>query len=117
MALGTVLDLLEVLDLFVQYSYETTGLKPNDEEGIDPQLQALTQQETQQKSPVVTNVNGFEMGVEIEKTTNKVKRRRAIARNKAGVVMLKGEYSFSSIDQILIDQLVFYIQQNDLKAN
>ena len=117
LALGTVLDLLEVLDLFVQYSYETTGLKPNDEEGIDPQLQALTQQETQQKSPIVTNVNGFEMDIEIEKTTNKVKRRRAIARNKAGVVMLKGEYSFSSIDQILIDQLVFYIQQNDLKAD
>ena len=117
LALGTVLDLLNILDLFVQYSYETTGLIPNSEEGINPQLQAYTQQETQQKSPVVTNVNGFEMGIEIENTTNKVKRKRAIARNGTGVVMLKGEYSFSSIDQILIDQLVFYIQQNDLKAN
>ena len=57
------------------------------------------------------------MGVETEKTNSTLKRRRAIAKNKQGVVMLKGEYSFSSIDQILIDELVFYIQQNNLKAD
>jgi hypothetical protein len=61
-------------------------------------------------------VNGFEMGVETEVTDKPLKRRRAIARNKGGVVMLQGEWSFSSIDQILIDELVFYIQQNNLKA-
>ena len=54
---------------------------------------------------------------ETEKTTSTLKRRRAIARNKGGVVMLKGEWSFSSIDQILIDELTFYIQTNDLKAD
>ena len=57
------------------------------------------------------------MGVETEVTENTLKRRRAIATNKQNVVMLKGEFSFSSIDQILIDELVFYIQQNDLKAD
>jgi hypothetical protein len=57
------------------------------------------------------------MGVETENSPNTLKRRRALARNKQGVVMLKGEWSFSSIDQILIDELVFYIQQNDLKAD
>lgn len=50
-------------------------------------------------------------------TINGLKRRRAIARNKSGVIMLQGEPSFSSNDQILIDELVFYIQQNDLKAD
>jgi hypothetical protein len=57
------------------------------------------------------------MGVETEVTENTLKRRRAIATNKQNVVMLKGEFSFSSIDQILIDELVFYIQQNNLKAD
>ena len=57
------------------------------------------------------------MGVETENTTNSLKRRRATATNPSGVVMLRGEYSFSSIDQILIDELVFYIQVNDLKAD
>ena len=53
-----------------------------------------------------------EMGVETEVTDKPLKRRRATATNAQGVVMLKGEWSFSSIDQILIDELVFYIQQN-----
>ena len=76
----------------------------------------LTRDQSNQLSPIVTNVNGFEMGVETEITERSLKRRRAIARNRAGVIMLRGEYSFSSIDQILIDELVFYIQQNNLKA-
>ena len=39
------------------------------------------------------------MGVETEVTENPLKRRRAIATNKQNVVMLKGGFSFSSIDQ------------------
>ena len=84
---------------------------------ISTELTVLTSQQSNQQSPIVTNVNGFEMGVETEPTTKSLKRRRAIARNKSGVIMLKGEWSFSSIDQILIDELVFYIQQNNLKAD
>ena len=57
------------------------------------------------------------MSVETEVTDKPLKRRRALATNKGGVVMLKGEWSYSSIDQILIDELVFYIQTNDLKAD
>jgi hypothetical protein len=102
---------LNLLDSLVQHCYPDAN-----QEQLSAELTALTQQQTQQLSPVVINVNGFEMGVETETTTNSLKRRRAIARNKQGVVMLKGEWSFSSIDQILIDELVFYIQQNDLKA-
>jgi hypothetical protein len=112
LVLAQVLDFLNLLDLLTQYCY------PNaDQERISTELTALTNQQSNQQSPVVTNVNGFEMGVVTESTTNSLKRRKAIARNKSGVVMLQGEWSFSSIDQILIDELVFYIQQNDLKAD
>ena len=62
-------------------------------------------------------VNGFTFGVETEVTESKIKRRRAIAKSSNGVILLRGEYSFSSIDRILIDELIFYIQQNNLKAN
>ena len=57
------------------------------------------------------------MGMETEITDKSLKRRRAIATNKQNIVMLRGEFSFSSIDQILIDELVFYIEQNNLKAD
>ena len=93
-------------------------------EGALPQEQlstnrlASTQFQSTQLSPVVTNVNGFEMSViDVDNVTVEgLKRRRAVARNSQGIIMLQGEPSFSSNDQILIDELVYYIQQNDLKA-
>jgi hypothetical protein len=106
------IDLLNLLDALVQKCYPDA-----DQEKVALELTALTNQQSTQLSPVVTNVNGFEMGVITEVTDNPLKRRRAIARNKQGIVMLQGEFSFSSIDQILIDELVFYIQQNNLKAD
>ena len=110
--LEQAVQLLNLLDKLVQKCYPEA-----DQEQIALELTALTTQQSTQLSPVVTNVNGFEMGVETENSPNTLKRRRAIARNKQGVVMLKGDWSFSSIDQILIDELVFYIQQNNLKAD
>jgi hypothetical protein len=106
------IQLLNLLDSLVQECFPDA-----DQEQISTELTALTQQQSTQQSPVVTNVNGFEMGVVTEVTDKPLKRRRAIARNKSGVVMLQGEWSFSSINQILIDELVFYIQQNNLKAD
>ena len=89
------------------------------QEQLTEDLLKATQEQSQQLSPVVTNVNGFEMEViPIDSSEiNGLKQRRAIAKNKAGVIMLQGEPSFSSNDQILIDELVFYIEQNDLKAD
>jgi hypothetical protein len=117
--LGLLVDVLTQVISFLNFLDKITQFCSQGEinqEQISKELTTLTQQQSKQLSPVVTNVNGFEMGVETEKTTQPLKRRRAIARNKQGVVMLKGEWSFSSIDQILIDELVFYIQQNNLKA-
>jgi hypothetical protein len=105
------IEYLNLLDKLIQNCY------PNvEQESISQELLSLTTQQSTQQSPTVINVNGFEMGVETEITEKPLKRRRAIARNKQGVIMLKGEWSFSSIDQILIDELVFYIQINNLKA-
>ena len=110
--LGEVLDLLNLLDALTEICYPDNDTKSD----INEELRALTTQESNQ-SPIVVNVNGFEMGIEIEKTDNSLSRKRAKATNRQGVIMLRGEYSFSSIDQILIDELVFYIQQNNLKAD
>lgn len=113
--LSQVLDILKFLDLVTQYCSTLDGV---DQEQISSQLLNFTQEQSQQLSPVVTNVNGFEMSViNVDNVTiGGLKRRKAVARNKQGIIMLEGEPSFSSIDQILIDELVFYIQQNDLKA-
>ena len=69
------------------------------------------------RDPQTIIVNGFTMGTEVENTQKSIKRKRGIAKAPNGVVMLKGEWSFSSNDQILIDELTFYIKQNNLKAD
>lgn len=110
-----ILNLLSLTDQLIQ------NCSPNTvdfQERVSIELSDLTQEQlNEQESPIITEINGFIMDVETEITTNSLKRKRAIAKNKQGVIMLKGEYSFSSIEQILIDELVFYIQQNNLKAD
>jgi len=109
-----ILNLLTLTDQLIQ------NCSPNTvdfQERVSIELNDLTQEQSEQESPIITEVNGFIMDIETEITTNSLKRKRAIAKNKQGVIMLKGEYSFSSIEQILIDELVFYIQQNNLKAD
>mgnify|MGYP003115158293 CR=1 FL=1 len=120
-----ILKYLEMLDFLIQgcaEKYEDLDDDGNNtlavQQAINQDLLKATQKQAKQLSPVVTNVNGFDMDVITEngETEFDLKRRRAIAKNKAGIIMLKGEPSFSSNDQILIDELVFYIKQNDLKA-
>lgn len=102
------LNLLKLLDQFIQNCTDEAEL-----DSINEELRVTNQQQP----PQVTQINGFTMGIETENTTNNLKRKRAIAKNTQGVILLRGEYSFSSSDQILIDELIFYIQTNDLKAD
>jgi hypothetical protein len=114
-ALQQVLAYLSLLDQAIG-ECAIEGALP--QEQLTDDLLVSTQEQSNQLSPVVTNVNGFDMDViSIDGDTNQnLKQRRAVARNSQGIVMLQGEPSYSSNDQILIDELVFYIQQNDLKA-
>jgi len=83
---------------------------------INAELLAL--QETSQE-PIVNNVNGFDLSVEVvdKAQVGELPRRQAIAKNSKGITILKGEPSFAAEDQILIDELAFYIVQNNLKAD
>lgn len=60
------------------------------------------------------SVNGFTFAVEIFK--DNPNQRQAVAKDPHGVIILRGEPSFSASEDILIDELAFYIKSNDLKA-
>ena len=79
-------------------------------------LESLKEEE---ETPLDPFLNGFEFEViAVPNTgTGSLNRRQAIAKNKDNVILLRGEPSFSGTDQILIDELVFYIEQNNLKAD
>jgi hypothetical protein len=111
-SLSLLLKYLNLVDMIIQHCAPDT---PQTQEQFSKLLEE-TSKLVQQEQPTPLSVNGFTFSVEMEVTEKPLKRRRAVAKNRNNVIMLKGEWSFSSIDQILIDELIFYIQQNDLKA-
>ena len=117
--LQEILNYLALLDLLIQ---DCAGEGENaliSQETISNDLLKATQEQLLQGNPIVSNVNGFILDVvAVENSSNnQIIRRKAIAKNKAGVILLQGEPSFSSNDQILINELTFYIKQNDLKVD
>jgi hypothetical protein len=109
-----VLDLLSLLDELIQLC-SPDEVEYNQE--LNQDLRDLSNQQTKENlNPPLTIINGFKIEIEKETTEKPLKRKRAIARDTSGVIVLKGEYSYSSINQILIDELAFYIQQNNLKS-
>tara|TARA_R100000908_G_scaffold59486_1_gene36062 strand:+ start:1789 stop:3456 length:1668 start_codon:yes stop_codon:yes gene_type:complete len=94
-----------------------------DMEEINAQLLVLQAQATAQGEVPQEFVNGFELSVVADTENSQdygegdLYQRYAVAKDSRGVVVLKGEKSFAAEDQILIDELAFYIRQNDLKAN
>tara|TARA_Y100000114_G_scaffold13876_1_gene11204 strand:+ start:1907 stop:3592 length:1686 start_codon:yes stop_codon:yes gene_type:complete len=115
----TVLLLLKSVDQITQECAEENGVTDLELEAINRELLDLAEEEEEDGNPRISNLKGFIFSVE---TDNKnpvgtLKRRFAVAKDTRGVTLLKGEPSFSSSDQILIDELIFYIQQNNLKAN
>ena len=116
--LQQMLNLLNSLDSQIQNCSEGDDTELIEINEVLLELNSLqTSQTPQSDQPQNLNINGFNFDVETEPTTNNLKRTRAIAKNAQGVVILRGEYSFSASNQILINELVFYIQVNDLKAD
>jgi hypothetical protein len=112
--LKAALDLLKIADQKISECAENNL----ELEEISVELLAIQEQEIEDSNPIVTNVNGFEMAVQpVPKTeVGSLIKRQAIAKDSKGIIVLKGEPSFSATDQILIDELAFYITNNNLKA-
>ena len=115
----TVVVLLQGIDKMIQECAEENNITDLELTAINQDLLDISEEQKEDGNPVLSNVNGFIFSVETDNTNlvGTLKRRFAVAKDSRGITLLKGEPSFSSSDQILIDELVFYIQQNDLKAN
>jgi hypothetical protein len=132
-SLYVLIKILNILDKLIQHCYtetdqtesstSTSTSTPSPPSNILIPINAsliLSTNQVKEDQNIVDEpqiVNGFTFDVETETTESKIKRRRAIAKSSNGTILLRGEYSFSSIDRILIDELIFYIQQNNLQSN
>ena len=112
-ALIVVLIYLKKIDGMIQKCSQEANLEP-----LSPELIALREENERANDEPVPTLNGFTFSVVEDKNeVGTLKRRFAVAKDKLGVILLKGEPSFSASDEILIDELKFYIQINNLKAN
>jgi hypothetical protein len=110
-----ILSLLKGIDELTQECAQEEDI---DLEPISRELTALTNEASEEGIASVNNINGFTLEVQTidQNAAGKLKRRQAIGKNSQGIVLVKGDPSFSSSDQILINELAFYIQSNNLKA-
>ena len=109
--LGTILKLLETLDIILQICASEQNMDPvliNDEINAlaNPTIVATQNDNT-------NTYKGFTLGVKIDETNeSQYIRRYAVAQNKQGVDILKTESSFASNPAVLISQLKFIIDSN-----
>jgi hypothetical protein len=114
----TVVLLLQGIDKLAQECAEEGGVAELELTVINQELLDLAEEQEEDGNPIIKSTNGFILSVETDNSNpvGTLKRRFAVGKDTRGTTLIKGEPSFSSNDQILIDELVFYIQQNDLKA-
>jgi hypothetical protein len=110
-----ILLLLKGID---QLTQECAKEEDIDLEPISRELTDLTNETSEEGIVSVNNINGFTLEVQTidQNAVGKLKRRQAVGKNSQGIILVKGDPSFSSSDQILINELAFYIQSNNLKA-
>tara|TARA_B100002019_G_scaffold50546_1_gene42991 strand:+ start:5733 stop:7286 length:1554 start_codon:yes stop_codon:yes gene_type:complete len=117
--LTQVLALLKIADEKTQQCLEELGDVEVTQLALSAELVALSNQQAEEdEAPVIKIVNGFTMDVMTDPKfkVGTLDRRRAVAKDSKGIIVLRGEPSFSATDQILIDELAFYITSNNLKA-
>lgn len=59
---------------------------------------------------------GFILEIETRVYTDTVNQNRAVGKNQSGIVLIATDYSFASNPNILIEELKFIIDKDDLKA-
>lgn len=59
---------------------------------------------------------GFRLEIEEKPYTDTVTQRRAVGLNASGVVLIASEFSFASDPQVLINEIKFIIDRDNLKA-
>lgn len=104
--------LLKSLDLLIQLCSPTADLTDT-----SPTINTLAENEDlAQRSPNEGTYKGFVLDVETKPYTDTVTQSRAVAKNKSNIVLLTTEYSFASDPNVLIEEIKFIIDRDDLKA-
>ena len=64
-----------------------------------------------------SNYKGFTLEIIEEPFSSTVTRRKAVAKNTQGIILVETPLSFTTLEQILLDQVKFIIDSQNLKPN
>ena len=105
--------ILNLLDVAIENCQSEVTLTPVSDELIE-----ISEIQTQaEESPNLSTYNGFVLEIEVVPYSPTVNRRRALGKNQSGIVMIQTELSFTPIDQVMINELKFIIDRDNLRAN
>lgn len=108
--LGTVLNLLNSLDILLQQCAQDNNMNF---EQINSEINALANPTVVATQSEDNTYKGFTLTVKIDQTNeSQYIKRYAVATNKQGVDVLKTDSSFASDPAVLISQLKFIIDSN-----
>lgn len=111
--IATCVELLGKVDVLINLCKDTPSSTLPEVSGLVGRIANL--------SNVGENVNdstyvGFIIEIEEKNYTPTVKQYRAVGKNSSGVVLITTDWSFSTNQQVLIDELKFIIDRDNLKA-
>ncbi len=90
---------------------------PENLEAPSKELIEISQAQQQaEKSPNLSTYQGFIFEIEEVPFSPTVNRKRALGKNQDGITLIQTELSFTPSDKILIDELKFIIDRDNLKA-
>ena len=104
-----LLDRLDILILLCDPNAPLTGISDSINNIYDNELLAETSENG-------STYKGFVLEIETRPFTNRVDESRAVGKNKSNITLIATDYSFASNPQVLIDELKFIIDRDDLKA-
>jgi len=105
-------DLLDRLDILITFCDSEAPLTP-----ISDSINNIYENELlAESSENGSTYKGFILEIETRPFTDTVDQNRAVGKNKSDITLITTEYSFASDPQVLIDELKFIIDRDDLKA-
>jgi hypothetical protein len=110
--------ILNLLDVAIEKCQSEVTSTPISLTPVSNELIEISEIQTQaEESPNLSTYNGFVLEIEVVPYSPTVDRRRALGKNQSGIVMIQTELSFTPIDQVMINELKFIIDRDNLRAN
>jgi hypothetical protein len=116
--IGTyILTVKELLNQIDNYIKKCKPELSNELSNISPQINSIAESQLQaQQTQNQITYNGFIIEIEEVPYTPTVTRRRALGKNAQGITLIQTELSFTTDNQILINELKLIIDKDNLKA-